>query len=196
VKVALLVIDVQVDFCSGGALAASNTRSLIAPLNRVVGSCVAFGVPVAFTRDWHPKNHGSFVAQGGRWPPHCVQDTKGAAFATGLNVPRQSVLINKGTEIQDDGYSMFVGTELEDWLRTGTIGELAVCGIATEYCVLESTRDALMKGFQTVVLADLVRPIDEHPGDGAAALREMQHLGAAIRESLAWAQDRRIPLHC
>ena len=186
VKSALVVIDVQNDFCEGGVLAAQFTSTLIDPLNLLVEMCTAAELSVIFTRDWHPPDHNSFLSQGGPWPPHCVWNTHGAAFGTGLRVAPTAIVIDKGVARADDGYSMFDRTSLTDTLTHLGVSELAVCGIAAEYCVLASVRDARHRGFRTIVLEDLVRPIDMRPGDSQRALREMQNAGAELSRSDRW----------
>jgi nicotinamidase/pyrazinamidase len=188
-RVSLLVIDIQKDFCEGGILAARNTGSLLGPLNRAVLAASSARIPVVFTRDWHPIDHGSFVGQGGPWPPHCVQNSEGAEFAPGLTIPKNSLILNKGVAQGDDGYSMFVGTPLLEWLRRDNIESVAVCGIATEYCVLESVKDGLRNQFKVYLLEDLIRPIERDVGDSDKALAEMQLLGAIIMKSTDWVKN-------
>ena len=188
-KSALVVVDVQNDFCEGGVLAAQSTSSLIGPLNQVVDSCTVAGMSVFFTRDWHPLDHSSFLSQGGPWPPHCVRNTRGAAFPDRLHVSSDATIVNKGVAKNDDGYSMFGGTNLAETLAALEIGGLAVCGIAAEYCVLESVRDACRRGFRTVVLEDLVRAIEVRPGDLQRALHEMEALGAVLSTSGRWIES-------
>ena len=175
---ALLVIDVQNDFCDGGTLPAQSTSTLIDPLNQLVDACVAAEVPVVFTRDWHSSDHESFLSQGGLWPPHCVCNTRGAAFHGRLHVPPGAIIVDKGVARDDDGYSAFEGTHLAETLRVLNVTEVMVCGIAAEYCVLASVKDACRSGFRTIVLEDLVRPIEVQPGDLHRALHDMQNAGA------------------
>jgi len=186
VTTALLVIDVQNDFCEGGVLAAQDTSTLLKPLNRTISRAMAVGVQPIFTRDWHPVDHSSFTTEGGPWPPHCVQGTPGALFASGLLVPKQAHIVSKGVLPDDNGYSMFVSTDLREWLNTRRISVLAACGIATEYCVLDSVKDALRCGFAVSVLRDLIRPIEAHPGDAARAIQELRAWGADMLDSHSW----------
>jgi nicotinamidase/pyrazinamidase len=185
-KQALLVIDVQNDFCEGGLLAARDTATLIQPLNRALEKASSVDMRVILTRDWHPKDHSSFQQQGGPWPPHCVQNSSGAEFAVGLRVPSGSRILDKGVQRDDDGYSMFVRTPLDEWLQHDEIESIAVCGIATEYCVLESVRDGIANGFSVQLLSDLIRPIEARPGDSENALAEMEQLGAKLLTSNEW----------
>jgi nicotinamidase/pyrazinamidase len=159
-KKTLIIIDVQHDFCKGGVLAAKDTDTLIAPINRLTRECSVQGIPCFFTRDWHPANHRSFHSQGGPWPVHCVQGTWGASFPAELTIPEGSVIVDKETLPDQVSYSDFQSTGLEDQLRALQVEEIAVCGIATEYCVKAGTIDALKLGFRVVVLTDLVRPIE------------------------------------
>lgn len=188
-RVSLLVIDVQKDFCEGGILAARDTGSLLGPLNQAVLAASSARIPVIFTRDWHPVDHGSFVGQGGPWPAHCVQNTEGSEFAPGLTIPKNSLILNKGVAQSDDGYSMFVGTPLLEWLHRDNIESIAVCGIATEYCVLESVKDGLKNQFKVFLLTDLIRPIERDVGDAEKALAEMELLGATTMESRDWIKN-------
>ena len=139
-KKALIVVDVQRDFCEGGVLAARDTNSLIAPLNRFIEFCRAKSIPLFFTRDWHPANHESFKDYGGPWPVHCVQGSWGADFQDNLLVPEGSTIIDKETLPHQVSYSDFQSTGLQEKLKALQIEEIAVCGIATEYCVKAGTQ--------------------------------------------------------
>lgn len=175
---ALLVIDVQNDFLPGGALAVPNGDAVVPPLKR----CIAFfhwnRLPVYASRDWHPANHCSFKAQGGPWPPHCVADTAGAAFAAGLELPADAVVISKADTPETDSYSAFGNTDLDSRLKAAGVKRLFVGGLATDYCVLHSVKDALAPGYRVVLLTDAVRAVELHHGDGERALLEMSRLGA------------------
>lgn len=188
IKRALVVIDVQRDFCDGGVLPAKNTGSLISPLNAAIASCNNNGITCVFTRDWHPPDHCSFLAQGGPWPSHCVQGTLGAEFADGLQFPSAALVIDieKDSDRLNSGYSAFENTDLETELHAQHIKEIATCGIATEYCVKATVLDALRAGFRVIVLTDLVRPIDLNPDDSLKALAEMQASGATFLTSVDW----------
>jgi len=187
---ALVVIDVQRDFCEGGVLPARSTTTLIGPLNAVIGSCAAANVPIVLTRDWHPPDHSSFQSEGGRWPAHCVQSTPGAEFASGLKVAAGVTIIDKGVDRGAPGYSAFEATDLARRLADSGVTDLAVCGIATEYCVLETAKDARRLGFRVILLEDLTRPIDASPGDAERAVREMQALGVDRSSSARWRPSR------
>jgi nicotinamidase/pyrazinamidase len=185
-KKALIVIDVQHDFCEGGVLAARDTNSLISPLNFFIELCRTKSIPLFFTRDWHPANHQSFKNNGGPWPIHCVQGSWGAAFPKNLLIPEGATIIDKETKPDQVSYSDFQSTGLGEKLKELNIKEIAVCGIATEYCVKAGTLDGLKLGFRAVVLTDLIRPIEVKDGDATAALNEMKDAGAILMESSNW----------
>ena len=187
-KRALIVVDVQRDFCRGGVLPAKNTPGLIAPLNGAIAHCIRNGVACVFTRDWHPVNHCSFQPQGGPWPPHCVQGTTGADFAVGLQLPDSALLIDieKDSDTRNMGYSAFENTNLKAELHARHIDNIAVCGIATDYCVKATALDGLRSGFRVSVLTDLVRPINVNPDDSSKALAEMKASGAVLFTSTEW----------
>ncbi len=177
---ALLIVDVQNDFLPGGALAVPRGDEVVPVLNRWIARFREQGLPVIATRDWHPSGHCSFQSRGGPWPVHCVAGTAGADFAPGLELPKDTVVISKATEPDREAYSGFQGTDLARRLRTLGVRRLFVGGLATDYCVLETVRDALREGFDVVLLRDAVRAVDAHPGDGDRALREMERLGARL----------------
>ena len=128
------------------------------------------------TRDWHPPDHGSFAERGGPWPPHCVQGTAGAE----LKFTGYDVLIDKGVGVEDEGYSAFEKTDLEQILRDRGIDEVTVVGLATDYCVKNTALGAARLGFKVTVDPDGVRPVEVEPGDGERALEEMRAAGVAI----------------
>lgn len=175
---ALLVVDVQKDFLPGGALAVPKGDEVVPILNEYVRRFVRRGLPIFATRDWHPADHCSFQAYGGPWPPHCIADTAGARFPPELSLPSYTRVVSKATARQPDAYSGFQGTDLTVRLRHAGVKRLFVGGLATDYCVLNTVKDALAAGFATVLLADAIRAVDVHPGDGEAAIAEMRRLGA------------------
>jgi nicotinamidase/pyrazinamidase len=189
---AVLVIDVQRDFCEGGVLAVPDASSLITPLNSAIEWCMRHGVACVFTRDWHPADHCSFHSQGGPWPSHCVQGTAGAEFACGLQVPNSALVIDieKDSDKANMSYSAFENTNLEAELRVRGIVEVAACGIATDYCVKATVLDAIRCGLRAYVLTDLVRPINVHPQDSIAALAEMKTAGAMLLTCQEWVRLR------
>jgi len=177
---ALVVVDVQNDFCKRGALAVPGGEDVVPIINAVsprFEHCV-------FTRDWHPPGHCSFSATpeyvDGSWPIHCVAETEGAAFCADLDVPEDAVIIDKGTRRDREAYSGFDGTDLAARLRALGVKRVFVCGIATDYCVMATVLDALANGFEAVLLEDACRAVDNPPGAGAAAVHTMRHAGVSI----------------
>ncbi|MDC4206093.1 MAG: bifunctional nicotinamidase/pyrazinamidase [Candidatus Manganitrophus sp.] len=179
-KTALIVVDVQNDFCPGGALAVPAGDSVAPILNRYADLFSRSGAPIYATRDWHPENHLSFKARGGPWPPHCVQGTKGAEFHPRLSLPRNVTMILKGTDPDREAYSGFQGTDLAERLRRQQVERLFVGGLATDYCVKSTVLDALKAGFETVFLKDASRGVDVQPGDSEKAVEEMKKGGASV----------------
>lgn len=186
---ALILVDVQNDFLPGGALAVPEGDQVVAPLTRLAARFAELGLPVFATRDWHPAHHCSFAPQGGPWPPHCVAATDGAAFAPDLRLPDSSVVISKATETTRDAYSGFQGTTLAVQLAQLGVRRVFVGGLATDYCVLNTVRDALAAGLEVVVLTDAIRAVDVNPGDGDRALAEMIAAGARAGSALQAATE-------
>lgn len=174
---ALLIVDVQNDFCPGGALAVPAGDKVVPVLNRLMS---LFPLVVA-SKDWHPKESVHFK----KWPPHCVQGTKGAEFHPDLNAAGIHRTFLKGTKDQDDGYSAFEATseDLADFLRKKGVTELYVGGLATDYCVKASALDADRNGFETFVVEDAVAAVEVKPGDGERALKAMAHAGVTLIRS-------------
>lgn len=179
---ALLVVDLQADFLPGGSLAVARGDQVVAPVNDYLHLFSHAGLPVLLTRDWHPPDHCSFREQGGPWPAHCVAGTAGAAFAAGLRLPASARVVAKATQREEEAYSGFAGTTLAAELRQAGVVRLFVAGLATDYCVLNTVRDALVQGFAVVVLLDAVRAVDVCAGDGQRALDEMRLLGATFAD--------------
>ncbi len=175
---ALIIVDVQRDFCPGGALAVPNGDAVVEPLNRYIGPFKSNGLPIIATRDWHPPNHISFRERGGPWPPHCVQGTPGAEFHPTLELPEDAIIISKATDPDSEAYSGFAGTGLETLLRERGITRVFVGGLATDYCVKMTVLDALAFGFTTFLLEDAIRGVDVNPGDSERAVDEMLSNGA------------------
>ncbi len=175
---ALLVVDVQRDFLPGGALAVPDGDAVVPVFNRYISLAERKGVVVIASRDWHPKKHCSFRDQGGTWPEHCVRDTPGAAFAADLALPAGTEVVSKATREQAEQYSDFDVTGLADRLRARGIKRLLIGGLATDYCVLHTVRDALQAGFKVLLLRDAIRAVNVKPGDGARAEDEMRRAGA------------------
>ena len=175
---ALLIIDVQNDFLPGGCLGVAGADEAVHVLNRYIAIFRDRRLPIIATRDWHPANHCSFEVRGGEWISHCIAGTHGAAFSSELAIPRDTVIISKATTSEQEAYSGFEGTDLCARLRDLSVKRLFVGGVATEYCVLATVRDALRLGFRVFVLEDAVRPVDLLAYAGEQALEKMQHLGA------------------
>jgi nicotinamidase/pyrazinamidase len=175
---ALVIVDVQVDFCPGGALPIERGDEVVHVLNRWISAAVASGVPVIASRDWHPLHHLSFTESGGEWPPHCVQDTPGARFHSQLQLPDSAIIVTKGTRFDRDQYSAFDETGLATELRKRGVRRLWVGGLAQDVCVRATVLDALREEFETVVIADAVRPVA--PASGEAATEEMRRAGASF----------------
>lgn len=179
---ALIVVDVQRDFLPGGSLAVPDGDAVVPVLNEYLCRFNSAGLPTIATRDWHPADHCSFVARGGTWPAHCVQDSPGAQFAEALRLPDDARLVSKATTSEADAYSGFDGTDLASHLRDAKVKRVFVGGLATDYCVLATVRDAILAGFEVFVLRDAVRAVNVEPGDGKKALDEMRALGASLIE--------------
>jgi nicotinamidase/pyrazinamidase len=177
---ALLVVDVQNDFCPGGALAVSTGDAIAKTMTAVAKAFAAQGFKIFATKDWHPAGHSSFVARGGPWPIHCVQDTHGSEFHPNLLLPEGTEIVHKGTSMDKDAYSGFLDSDLEERLRAAKIERVFVGGLATDYCVLNTVIDALALGLETYVIADAIGAVDAEPGDGLRALHLMQASGAKL----------------
>ena len=180
---ALIVVDVQNDFCPGGSLAVPNGDAVVPILNEYLSRAADAGIPIFASRDWHPEHTRHFAAEGGPWPPHCIQGTPGAEFHPALRLPPSAVVVSKGMSAEDQGYSALEavlpdGQSLADALRARGVQHVYVGGLATDYCVRATVLDALKDGFTTSVLVDASRPVDVQPGDGERALNEMLAAGA------------------
>ncbi|OFZ87839.1 MAG: nicotinamidase [Betaproteobacteria bacterium RBG_16_66_20] len=179
---ALIIVDVQNDFLPGGSLAVPDGDAVIAPINGYAALFANNAHPVFATRDWHPGDHCSFKSRGGPWPSHCVAESRGAAFPAGLALPQAATVISKATDPERDAYSGFQATGLGRQLRARGVKRVFVAGLATDYCVLATVKDALAEGFEAVVLADAVRAVNVAPGDGERAIGEMRALGATLAQ--------------
>jgi nicotinamidase/pyrazinamidase len=177
---ALIVVDVQNDFCPGGSLSVMNGDKVVEPLNKLMHEFLDRGEPVIKTRDWHPAKTKHFKMYGGTWPVHCVEETRGAAFHPDLLDDPRIKIVSKGIDESADGYSGFDGTNLARLLREDGVEEVWVGGLATDYCVKHTVLDARREGFEVKVLADAMRPVNEDPQDGAEAIEEMREAGAEI----------------
>lgn len=180
---ALLIVDVQNDFCPGGALAVERGDRVVPVLNEYAARIDGEGGAVYASRDWHPSETRHFQSGGGPWPPHCIRNTEGAAFHPELALPAGAVIITKGDNPRDDGYSAFDGhasdgRSLADLLRASRASRLLIGGLATDYCVRASVLDAIDQGFDVVLLLDAIRGIDAEEGDVARAIDAMLRAGA------------------
>lgn len=175
---ALIAVDVQNDFLPGGSLAVPRGDEVVAVLNSCIKEFTARGLPVFATRDWHPVNHCSFKARGGPWPPHCIAESAGARFADALRLPPQVIVVSKATTLDRDAYSGFDGTDLDARLRLQGVRRVFVGGLATDYCVLNTVRDARRNGYDVYLLTDAIRAVNIQADDGRKAEEEMQRLGA------------------
>jgi len=180
---ALLVVDVQNDFCPGGALAVPEGDQVVPVLNRWIHAAKDAGVPVIASRDWHPVSHVSFRERGGPWPPHCIQDTDGARFHPGLELPGDVVLVSKGTAFDHDSYSAFDATGLNSYLQQQGIRRLWVGGLAEDVCVLETVKDARALGYETHLITDATRPVETDKEE--QVLETMRRSGAILEHGEA-----------
>lgn len=181
---ALIVVDVQKDFCPGGALAVPEGDSVVPVLNRYIERFADEKLPIFATRDWHPAKHKSFKEFGGIWPVHCVQKSDGANFHPDLKLPETAKIISKATKVKEEAYSGFQGTDLKELLKKQKVKRIFVGGLATDYCVKNTVLDGLKAGFTTFLLMDAVKGVDVNPGDSERAIEEMLSAGAVgITES-------------
>jgi len=179
---ALLVVDVQNDFCPGGALAVPEGDRVVEVLNRYIAVFGEKHFPIFASRDWHPRQTSHFKDGGGPWPAHCVMNTKGAAFHPGLQLPHETIVISKGMDPDSDSYSAFLGQDAQgkgfaDLLKAEHVQELYVGGLATDYCVKSSVLDARQAGLDVFLLTDAIRGVDLKPGDSQRAVEEMLSAG-------------------
>lgn len=186
-RAALLVVDVQMDFCPGGSLPVPNGDEVVPVLNKYIEMFWKKGAPVFASRDWHPLNSQHFQASGGKWPPHCIQGSLGAHFHSELILPLGTTIVSKGMALYDSGYSALQGvtengTPLVMLLRRMELDRLYVGGLATDYCVKESVLEALKQGFEVTLLADAIRGVDLRPGDSQRAIAEMVGAGAELAD--------------
>jgi nicotinamidase/pyrazinamidase len=179
IRDALIIVDVQNDFCPGGALAVADGHAVIPGINRLLN----YPWLAVATMDWHPSDHCSFHPQAGPWPPHCVQGTPGAELHPELEASKIQVVITKGAQTERDAYSGFDGTELGPILRQKGVRRVVIGGLATDYCVRATAHDALKEGFEVVVLEDVIRGVEVNPGDCQQAIDELKEAGARFANS-------------
>jgi nicotinamidase/pyrazinamidase len=175
---ALLIVDVQNDFCAGGALAVPDADAIFNTLNAWIAAAARSAVPVYASRDWHPLQHMSFAGQGGKWPPHCIQDTPGARFHPELKLTEGAVIITKGVRFDQDQYSVFDETGFYHQLERDGVSTLWVGGLALDVCVFETVMDARKLGLSVALIEAATRPVD--PQQGRRALEEMTAAGVTI----------------
>jgi nicotinamidase/pyrazinamidase len=175
---ALLVVDIQRDFCSGGGLAIAGADEIIPTINRLIGDATTAGAAVVACRDWHSEDHVSFTARGGPWPPHCVAGTPGAELHPKLRLPLETPLFSKGTDHDKDEYSAFERTGLLERLRRRGTRRIVICGLALDFCVRASALDAARAGFETHVVLGATRPVTQAAGEAAVA--EMVEAGVIL----------------
>ena len=183
-KAALVIVDVQNDFCPGGSLAVADGDKVVPVLNRHIEKFERAGMPIFATRDWHPARTTHFNTDGGRWPPHCVQGTDGGKFHPALALPESVIVVSKGMSFDADSYSGFEavdsdGAGLAQRLRNLGVERVWIGGLATDYCVKFTVLDALKEGFKVTLLEDAVRGVNLLPGDAERAIDEMVRAGAA-----------------
>ena len=178
---AVLAVDVQNDFCPGGALEVPDGDKVIPVLNEWMKAAADANLPVVASRDWHTVDHVSFEARGGPWPEHCVQDTPGAAFHPELRLPPGTVRVSKGTRFDHDAYSAFDQTGLAGWLRSRGVKRLWIGGLAEDVCVYHTVRDACAEGFDVHLIRNATKPV--FPEKEKAVLGELRDCGAIIEEA-------------
>jgi len=176
-RAALLVVDIQNDFCPGGALGVPEGDAIIPRVNRTIG-----------LRDWHPRETKHFKEFGGAWPVHCVQGTRGARFHPDLEIPKGAMVLSKGMDPEVDSYSAFQaftdqGRDLESALHELSVDEMFICGLATDYCVRATALDGVRRGLTIRVLRDAIRGVDVKRGDSENAIKEMRGHGAHFSET-------------
>jgi nicotinamidase/pyrazinamidase len=178
---ALLIIDVQQDFCAGGSYPVADADAVVPVLNEWIAAAHEQDIPVFAARDWHPVDHVSFATQGGKLPPHCVQGTPGAAFHPELRLPPDAVIINKGTQAEVDADSAFTATDLAPRLRDARVRRLWIGGLALDDAVQATVLDALRRDFAVEVIAPATRArVTTHPADSDAVFAQLQQAGAFV----------------
>jgi nicotinamidase/pyrazinamidase len=178
---ALILVDIQNDFCPGGALAVNEGDQIVPAVNRLIPE---FPLVIS-TQDWHPENHISFNERGGPWPPHCVQDTRGAELHSDLKTDTIAHYFRKASSPDKDDYSEFAGKDdrgrsLDEVLRSHGVKKLYAVGLATDYCVLETVIDGLRHGYEVYAVTDAMRAVNVNPADGEEALQKMASSGAHL----------------
>jgi len=176
-KDALIIVDVQKDFCPGGSLPVPEGDKVVSVINDYIKIFKKAQAQIFATRDWHPPNHMSFKTYGGIWPPHCIQESEGAEFHPHLKLPETVKIISKATDPSKEAYSGFDGTELKEELKK-SVKRVFVGGLATDYCVKNTVLDALKLGFEAILLLDATLGVNVKPDDSEKAIKEMIKKGA------------------
>ncbi|MDX1456429.1 MAG: isochorismatase family protein [Marinobacter sp.] len=175
---ALLLVDIQNDFCEGGSLAVPGSDAILPIVNSEIAKARQQGGLIIASRDWHPVDHCSFAHMGGPWPVHCVQDTPGADFHPSMELPADAVRVSKGTAFNQDNYSAFDGTGLADFLKQRGITHLRILGLALDVCVAATSRDAIKLGFEVTLPREGTRAVQR--ADTEAVFTELASMGARI----------------
>ncbi len=181
----LLIVDVQRDFCPGGALPVEAGDEIVPALNRYIAIFRDLNLPIVASRDWHPPDSSHFKEHGGKWPAHCVKDTPGAGFHPDLKLPRSALVVSKGIYVEEEGYSAFdgydtTGQRLAEFLGRFSVDAIYVAGLATDYCVKATVLEALKREYNVFLLEDAVKGVDMNKGDSAKAIDEMVRAGARL----------------
>ncbi len=179
---ALIVVDLQADFCPGGALPVPQGDQVVGVMNRWIRAAERVGAVIVISRDWHPPNHCSFETEGGPWPVHCVQNTPGAEYHADLHLPLCAFYVDKARDPDRESYSDFAGTGLSQSLRRSGVQRIFIGGLALDYCVKATALDGLAEGFEVHLILPATRAVNVNPGDGTKALNEMRSAGAMIEE--------------
>jgi nicotinamidase/pyrazinamidase len=175
---ALLIADIQNDFLPGGALGISGGGEIIPTLLTYIHRFHSRALPIFLSRDWHPSNHCSFRDRGGPWPVHCVAGSPGSLPPQDFEAPRSAVIIYKAVDADQEAYSAFQNTPLQRHLRAIGVRRLFIGGLATDYCVLNTVKDARALGYDVCLLMDGIKAVNLRPDDGRNAEQEMIRLGA------------------
>jgi len=178
IRDALIIVDVQNDFCPSGSLAVPEGDKVVPILNQYILKFSEKKLLIVATRDWHPKNHISFKEYGGVWPPHCIQNTWGAQFHPELKLPKDTIIISKADKPDLEAYSGFQGTNLKRILEERKVKRIFVGGLATDYCVKNTVLDGLKEGYEVYLLIDAIKGVEVNLGDSERAVKEMESKGA------------------
>ena len=179
-KDALVIVDIQNDFCPKGALPVPDGDKVVYVINDYIEIFMEAGAQIYATRDWHPPKHISFKSFGGIWPSHCIQGSDGAEFHPDVKLPLSTNIISKATETMKEAYSGFDETNLYDMMKEKGIKRVFIGGLATDYCVKNTVLDSLKLGYETVLLADATLGVNVKPNDSKRAITEMIEEGAKI----------------